>query len=168
MSAWFLLVSMLAHSGPCEMINGDQITGADLARALPAFSSVPGDAVIGYSPVPGSRRAFTFPELDGIAKKYGIVAPASSKACFEWRVQPLNESAVRAAIRESLQAPEARVEVLAGELARFVEPEIRDGLVRRLKELGFRFVTLDLEGFRSGSLNQLVSVESRRLFESHA
>jgi pyridinium-3,5-biscarboxylic acid mononucleotide sulfurtransferase len=62
----------------------------------------------------------------------------------------------------------ARVEVPAGELARLAEPDVRDGLVRRLKELGFRFVTLDLEGLRSGSLNQLVSVENRRLFESPA
>jgi uncharacterized protein len=45
------------------------------------------------------------------------------------------------------------------------EPAAREGLVRRLKELGFRFVTLDLEGFRSGSLNTLVSLESKRLFE---
>ena len=33
-----------------------------------------------------------------------------------------------------------------------------------LKNLGFRFVTLDLEGFRSGSLNTLVSLENKRLF----
>ena len=102
MSVWFFLLSMLARSGSCEMINGDQISGADLARALPAFSSIPRDAVIGYSPAPGGRRVFTFPELEGIAKKYGVVAPRDSKACFEWALQPLNEDAVRAAIRESL------------------------------------------------------------------
>src|SRR3954469_22304146 len=49
----------------------------------------------------------------------------------------------------------ARIEVPAGELARLADPAAREGLVRRLKELGFRFVTLDLEGFRSGSLNAL-------------
>jgi pyridinium-3,5-biscarboxylic acid mononucleotide sulfurtransferase len=59
----------------------------------------------------------------------------------------------------------ARVEVPAGELARFAEPDVRDGLVRQLKELGFRFVTLDLEGLRSGSLNLLVSLEHQRLFQ---
>jgi uncharacterized protein len=59
----------------------------------------------------------------------------------------------------------ARVEVPASELARFAEPAMRDALVRHLKALGFLFVTLDLEGLRSGSLNQLVSLESRRLFE---
>jgi pyridinium-3,5-biscarboxylic acid mononucleotide sulfurtransferase len=58
----------------------------------------------------------------------------------------------------------ARVEVPASELVRFAAPTVRDGLVRRLKELGFRFVTLDLEGFRSGSLNTLVNLEVKRLY----
>jgi uncharacterized protein len=60
----------------------------------------------------------------------------------------------------------ARVEVPAQALARLADPAIRDGLVRCLKDLGFRFVTLDLEGFRSGSLNSLVSLENKRLFDS--
>jgi uncharacterized protein len=58
----------------------------------------------------------------------------------------------------------ARIEVPLAELARLADPAVREGLVRRLRELGFRFVTLDLEGFRSGSLNSLVSLESKRLF----
>jgi uncharacterized protein len=58
----------------------------------------------------------------------------------------------------------ARVEVPAAGLARLLDPAVREGLVQRLKELGFRFVTLDLEGFRSGSLNTLVSLEHKRLF----
>ena len=60
----------------------------------------------------------------------------------------------------------ARVEVPAAELARLADPAVRAELVQRLKELGFQYVTLDLEGFRSGSLNALVSVESKRLFEN--
>jgi uncharacterized protein len=50
----------------------------------------------------------------------------------------------------------ARIEVPIAELARLVTmgPEV----VRHFRELGFRFVTLDLEGFRSGSLNQLVTL----------
>jgi uncharacterized protein len=58
----------------------------------------------------------------------------------------------------------ARVEVPIAELPRFAEPAIRDELVQRLKDLGFRFVTLDLEGLRSGSLNQLVDLKTKRLF----
>ncbi|HKI37483.1 MAG TPA: ATP-dependent sacrificial sulfur transferase LarE [Gemmataceae bacterium] len=59
----------------------------------------------------------------------------------------------------------ARIEVPADGLARLAEPAVREALARRFKELGFRYVTLDLEGFRSGSLNDLVSLESRRLYQ---
>lgn len=58
----------------------------------------------------------------------------------------------------------ARIEVPPAGLARLLEPTVHQELVRRFKELGFRFVTLDLEGFRSGNLNQLVSLDRRRLF----
>jgi len=60
----------------------------------------------------------------------------------------------------------ARVEVPPGEIARLADPAVRSDLVRALKALGFQYVTLDLEGFRSGSLNALVSLENRRLFEN--
>jgi uncharacterized protein len=60
----------------------------------------------------------------------------------------------------------ARIEVPVQELLRLAEPAVREGLVRKLRELGFQYVTLDLEGFRSGSLNALVSLESKRLFQN--
>ena len=53
----------------------------------------------------------------------------------------------------------ARLEVPADELDLLIEPATRQALVEALKDLGFRFVTLDLEGFRSGSLNALVPLE---------
>jgi uncharacterized protein len=58
----------------------------------------------------------------------------------------------------------ARIEVPVDELPRLADAAVRDALTRYLKELGFRFVTLDLEGFRSGSLNTLVSLENKKLF----
>jgi uncharacterized protein len=58
----------------------------------------------------------------------------------------------------------ARIEVPSEGLAKLVDPEQRAALVQRFKELGFAFVTLDLEGFRSGSLNALVSLDNKRLF----
>jgi len=48
-----------------------------------------------------------------------------------------------------------RVEVEASEVARLAQPEVRQDVVARLKSLGWRFVTLDLEGFRSGSMNPI-------------
>jgi uncharacterized protein len=53
----------------------------------------------------------------------------------------------------------ARLEVPVEQLAKLVESSWREKLVEQFKELGFRCVTLDLEGFRSGSLNTLVPVE---------
>jgi uncharacterized protein len=47
----------------------------------------------------------------------------------------------------------ARVEVDAAEVARLADPAIRDRIVTGLKALGFRYVAVDLEGFRSGSMN---------------
>jgi uncharacterized protein len=59
----------------------------------------------------------------------------------------------------------ARVEVPASEIGLLLDPETRAALAARLKELGFRYVTLDLEGFRSGNLNELIALDQRRLFE---
>ncbi len=58
----------------------------------------------------------------------------------------------------------ARIEVPADAIARLADPTVRDALTRLLKDLGFRYVTLDLEGFRSGNLNDLVPLDTKRLF----
>ena len=47
----------------------------------------------------------------------------------------------------------ARIEVPLADLARLVEPGLRERAVAGLKDIGYRVVALDLEGFRSGSLN---------------
>lgn len=48
----------------------------------------------------------------------------------------------------------ARLEVGREEMARLLDPQIVEVLSREFRKLGFRFVTLDLAGFRSGSLNE--------------
>jgi len=48
----------------------------------------------------------------------------------------------------------ARVEVPCDQLGRAAGDEVRAALVRRLRALGFTYVTLDLQGFRSGSMNE--------------
>lgn len=53
----------------------------------------------------------------------------------------------------------ARLEVPGDAIARLAEPALRREIVEQLRSLGFKFVTLDLEGFRSGSLNQLLSID---------
>ena len=53
----------------------------------------------------------------------------------------------------------ARVEVPVEELPRLFAPEVRGPMVEAFRALGFKFVTVDLEGFRSGSLNSLIPLE---------
>lgn len=60
----------------------------------------------------------------------------------------------------------ARVEVPGDDIARLLDPDVRQALANSLHELGFRFVSVDLDGFRSGSLNQLVSLELKSRYSS--
>jgi flagella basal body P-ring formation protein FlgA len=114
MNLWLLFFSMIAHPRSCEMIANDRIFGEELAKALPSFSNkIPGDAVIGFSPAPGSRRVFNSVELQRIGAPYGVSVAPDAEACFEWDLQPLTKDTVRAAILDSLQSPDARVDVLA-------------------------------------------------------
>ena len=53
----------------------------------------------------------------------------------------------------------ARIEVPVDQIESVVANELRTPLVTYLKEIGFKFVSLDLSGFESGSLNQLVNIE---------
>jgi pyridinium-3,5-biscarboxylic acid mononucleotide sulfurtransferase len=48
-----------------------------------------------------------------------------------------------------------RIEISRNELSRALDPEMAAEFTKIFKPLGFKFVTLDLEGFRSGSMNSL-------------
>jgi uncharacterized protein len=50
----------------------------------------------------------------------------------------------------------ARIEVSQSEIDRLFDKAVRDAIVDKFKEVGFRYVSLDLQGFRSGSLNEVL------------
>ena len=52
----------------------------------------------------------------------------------------------------------ARVEIDPAELPKALEPEMAARIVREIKPLGFRYVSLDLEGYRTGSLNEVLQI----------
>jgi uncharacterized protein len=52
----------------------------------------------------------------------------------------------------------ARIEVAPDALPRLLAADFRDEVVNKLKSLGFKFVSIDLEGFRSGSMNAMLSL----------
>ena len=55
----------------------------------------------------------------------------------------------------------ARIEVDTEELAKLMDRTFRGSLVSRLKELGFVYVTLDLQGYRTGSMNEVLSTTEK-------
>ncbi len=57
----------------------------------------------------------------------------------------------------------ARIEVSSDALPKFLDPAFRREVVSKLKALGFKYVSLDLEGFRSGSMNAVLPAESLQI-----
>jgi pyridinium-3,5-biscarboxylic acid mononucleotide sulfurtransferase len=51
----------------------------------------------------------------------------------------------------------ARIEVRPEDMSRVIEPAIRNRIVEGLKSLGFLYIGLDLQGFRSGALNEALN-----------
>ena len=56
----------------------------------------------------------------------------------------------------------ARIEVGADELETIASATIRRRIVKYLKGLGYKYVALDLEGYRSGSLNEVLSENEKK------
>jgi len=55
--------------------------------------------------------------------------------------------------RVRLHGEVARIECMPGYLNRFVNDPDREMIIQNLKKIGFRFISLDLEGYRTGSMN---------------
>jgi len=91
---------------------------------------------------------------------YGVEVTPERVARIDAAEQFLRETLGLRELRVRLEASElARIEVPLAALPRLTEPQTREAITRHLHELGFRAVTLDLEGFRSGSLNTLLQIE---------
>ena len=132
---------------------------------------------------PLQEAGFTKADVRAVAKAWGLPAwdkPASP--CLSSRLAPglavtpertrrveeaeayLRELGLRECRVRYHDGDLARVEVPPAELARLAAEPVRSGLTRKLHALGFKFVALDLDGFRSGSLNELISLDVRSRF----
>jgi uncharacterized protein len=56
----------------------------------------------------------------------------------------------------------ARIEVDSEEIGRLFDDTFRMKIVGRLKDLGFTYVTLDLQGYRTGSMNEVLTDEQKK------
>jgi uncharacterized protein len=90
---------------------------------------------------------------------YGVEVNEERVARIEQAEAFLRELTGILEFRVRLEANElARIEVPVNEIARICVAETRQALVERFRTLGFRSVTIDLEGFRSGNLNAALSL----------
>jgi uncharacterized protein len=113
-------------------------------------------------------------EVRCISREWGLeTAEKPSMACLASRF-PYGDAITRerlgqvAAAEESLRqigfeqvrvrhhGSVARVEVPAAEISRFADECVRRRVVSALREAGFTYVTVDLAGFRSGSMNEVL------------
>ena len=93
----------------------------------------------------------------GIAVTPERVARIDSAESFLRREFGLREFRVRCEANDL-----ARIEIALGEVTPLLSQTTFERISRELRSLGFRCVTLDLEGFRSGNLNALVPLETLR------
>lgn len=118
----------------------DEIRALSRARGLPTWDK-PASACL------SSRIAYgvevTPERLDRVARAEALLR---ARGLRELRVRDHGDLA-------RIEVPARDVEALA---------EVHDEVARELKELGFVYVTLDLEGFRSGSMNDVLLSISRR------
>jgi len=54
----------------------------------------------------------------------------------------------------------ARIEIPPGDFKRFMEGAKREQVLRALKDAGFTYVTLDLQGYRTGAMNEALNLKS--------
>lgn len=84
---------------------------------------------------------------------YGSPITAGALGCIERAEDALRELGF-AELRVRHHDDVARIEVPLADLPRLLEPGLRGRVVAALRAAGYRFVSLDLEGLRSGSLNR--------------
>ena len=116
-------------------------------------------------------------DIRALARKAGLqVWDKPASACLSSRIEygrPVTGEALRVIEQgeDSLRAlgflqfrvrhhgEMVRIEIAPEELSRALSLEMAAEFSRLFKALGFKFVTLDLEGFRSGSMNSLLPVD---------
>jgi uncharacterized protein len=124
------------------------------------------DAELGKSEIRALSRAAGLPTADLPAS-----ACLSSRLPYGTEVTPERlrqveegEERLRALgfvqVRLRHHGPMARVEVDPAELPRALDPAMARKIADALKPLGFRWVALDLEGYRTGSLNEVLTIAS--------
>ena len=157
-SARSVMVSILTASTPAA-------ARARACRAKPAAASAAERS-------PSGAKSRPHGPIDPITHAPPAAACLASRIAYGVQVTPARLSRVERAeallrsfglaqLRVRDHGDLARIEVPVDALAELVDPGRRARLVDGLHDLGFTWVTLDLEGFRSGSMNELLADPGR-------
>ena len=65
-------------------------------------------------------------------------------------------------LRVRIHGSIARIELLPKEFSKFMEEKIREDVYSKLKEIGFTYVTLDVKGYRTGSMNETLTEDEKK------
>jgi flagella basal body P-ring formation protein FlgA len=95
----------------CLPVQEDRIFARDVAAAVPAFSSVAADFVLGYAPAPGTRRVFKGVALQKLALNQGVTVESAADVCFTRATATLESGAILEAMRSAWSAPDVRMEL---------------------------------------------------------
>ena len=123
---------------------------------------------------PLDEAELTKTEIRELSREVGLpTADEPASACLSSRI-PYQSEVTETKLRMIEQAEEAlrrlgfrvcrvrhhdvlaRLEIGREEMARALEPEINAAIVRELKAAGYKYVSLDLQGYRTGSLNDVL------------
>jgi uncharacterized protein len=118
-------------------------------------------------------------EIRALSKKLGLLTwNKPSMACLASRF-PYNTEIDKVSLEQVAKAEEylrflgfsqvrvrhhgqiARIEVETGEIPKLLDPILRAKIVDNLKQLGYAYVTLDLAGYRTGSMNETLTQRSQ-------
>lgn len=123
---------------------------------------------------------FTKAEIREISRQWGLPTwNKPSAACLSSRVaygQPVTEAKLaqiekaeaivkkycEGQIRVRHHGDLARIEVDPGEIVRLTWPDTARELVEQIKALGFTYITVDLAGYRTGSMNQILDLDKKQ------
>ena len=84
-------------------------------------------------------------------KRVAFLLPGLAWAIFEY-LRSIGFTQVRVRHHGTI----ARIEVLPAEMKRFMERGMQEKVSRQLRRLKYQYVTLDLLGYRTGSMNEVI------------
>ncbi len=93
---------------------------------------------------------------------YGEEVTAARMAMIDQAEQALLDLGFREVRVRYHRGDHARIEIPLEDLQRLANSPMREQAVQAVQRAGFRYISLDLQGFRSGNLNQLLSLDYNR------